>query len=134
MCACLSESDREALKDVGFEQRQGDHFAYAFSDGERWLIEFPDSQVDGGVTLIRLDDREVLAVISLESLILDRIIQATDRTSITFEEAVRLCVAVLKRADWRQVAAEVQERSSLAPGLRLAETHERVIASAQSLA
>lgn len=49
MCAYLDVADRESMRAVGFENLQGDHFAYTFGDGEHWLIGFPDSQVDGDV-------------------------------------------------------------------------------------
>ncbi len=133
MCAYLNQDDRLMLKDVGFGHRQGDHFAYTFGDGEAWLLEFPASQVDGDVTSIRLDSDETLYVISLESLIVDRMLQTTDGTGVTFDEAVRLCVAVMESADWDRVKVDVLERDQLQPGLGLLETYERVLAFSQSL-
>lgn len=133
MCAYLNDGDRQLFKDLGFEHLQGDHFSYTFGDGERWLIEFPSSQVDGDVSLIKLDNDEVLEVISLESLIVDRMGQATDGAQVTFDEAVRLCVAVFEIADWGQTKAEILERDGLQPGLHLLDKYESVLASAQSL-
>ena len=134
MCAYLNEADRKTLKELGFEHLQGDHFAYAFSDGQRWLLEFPSSQVDGEVTRIQLDGEEVLEVISLESLIVDRVLQATDGTQVTFDEAVRLCFAVFERAAWQRVEADVAERNSLQPGLRIQDTYERILNAVRSMA
>jgi hypothetical protein len=133
MCAYLNKEDRLMLKDLGFDHRHGDHFAYTFGDGETWLLEFPASQVDGDVTSIRLTSDEILQVISLESLIVDRVLQATDGTGVTFDEAVRLCVAVMESADWDRVKVDVLERGQLQPGLGLLETFESVLAFSQSL-
>lgn len=133
MCAYLDEADHQRLRRLGFEHRQGDHFAFTFSDGERWLIEFPDTQVDGEVMRLELKDDETLEVISLESLIVDRVLQATDGTEVTFDEAVRLCVAVFGQADWTRVEADVQERDQLEPGLRIARTYKKMVDTARSL-
>lgn len=133
MCAYLDDGDRQALIDIGFEHFQGDHFVFTFEDGERWLLEFPDSQVDGDVMHLKLDRYETLDVISLESLIVDRLLQATNGTQVTFDEAVRLCCPVLENADWSRVEAEVRERGQLEPMLRLEETYVQVMNLARSL-
>jgi hypothetical protein len=133
MCARLDASDREALVELGFSNSQGDHFEYQFEDGELWLLEFPDSQVDGDISLIELTDEDTLSVIRLESLIVDRLLQATDGTTITFDEAVRLCVAAHDRTDWDWVGAEIGRRHSLEPGLGLAETYDRILGKVRTL-
>lgn len=71
-------------------QHPGRPFPHRFSDGEEWLVEFPDSQVDGEVVRIALDPGIELSVISPESLIVDRVLQATDGTCVTRDEAERL--------------------------------------------
>lgn len=128
LCAYLDQDDRTELDSLGFKYVQGDHFIYTFRDGEKWPVEFPDSVVDGDVMLVSLDDDEVLTVISTESLVLDRVRQATDRTSVTFEEAVRLCLAVRGTADWMLIERQVNEEDRQTPFLRLRETYERVLA------
>jgi hypothetical protein len=127
MCAFLDVSDRQALVELGFTNSQGDHFEYQFPDGELWLLEFPDSQVDGDIELIELSPDDQLAVIRRESLIVDRVLQATDGTKVTFLEAVRLCAVVFSRADWSWVEGEIGTRDSLEPGLELAATYARVM-------
>lgn len=127
MCGYLDQDDREALKQAGFRHRQGDHFHYDFANGERWLLEFPSSQVDGEVTVVTLDADESLEVISLESLIVDRLLQATDGTKVTFLEAVRLCVATFDEAQWAKVDADVRQRSELEPMLDLDVTYRRAM-------
>lgn len=126
MCALLDASDRQALVELGFTNSQGDHFEYQFPDGELWLLEFPDSQVDGDIEMIELSPEDQLAVIRRESLIVDRILQATDGTKVTFQEAVRLCAVVYSSTNWSWVEAEIGRRDSLEPGLRPAVTFARV--------
>ena len=128
LCAHLDEEDRTELDGLGFKHLQGDHFLYTFRDGEKWPVEFPDSVVDGDVMHVSLDADEVLLVIGTESLVLDRIRQATDRTDVTFDEAVRLCRAVKEIADWALIEGRVNEEDRRAPLLRLRETYARVLA------
>ena len=132
MCAFLDATDRKALVELGFTNSQGDHFEYQFPDGELWLLEFPDSQVDGDVELIELSSEDQLAVIRRESLIVDRLLQATDGTKVTFQEAVRLCAVVYSSADWSWVEGEIGRRDSLEPGLQLAATLDRVMDEVRS--
>lgn len=133
MCAHLDESDRRALEDVGFQRQHGDHFSFEFPDGEVWLLEFPSSQVDGDVSVVALDDDQTLEVISLESLIVDRVLQATDGTGLTFDEALRLLVSVFHDADWVRVDQEVRDRDRVAPKLKLQTTYSRLKEQARSL-
>lgn len=133
MCAHLDLADRESLTNLGFRHLQGDHFEYTFADGERWLLEFPDSQVDGSVSVIELGSTETLNVISLESLIIDRVLQATDEAASTFDEAVRLCVATFRRADWPEVQREIEERDSAETLLEIRQTFARVLDRTQTL-
>lgn len=127
MCAYLDRADRESLTTLGFHNLQGDHFEYILPDGERWLLEFPHSQVDGSVSLIELGDSEMLNVISLESLIVDRVLQATDGATGTFDEAVRLCVATYRRADWQTVQRDIERRDYEETFLELRQTYARVL-------
>jgi hypothetical protein len=127
MCARLNEDDRQAMRDVGFEHLQGDHFAYTFGDGERWPLEFPDSVVDGETMTVKLNDIEAVEVVTRESLIVDLITQATDGSGVTFDEAVRLCVATYDEANWAWIEADIQERSLGRIGPRLLRAYDRVL-------
>lgn len=131
LCAYLDEDDRTELDRLGFKHLHGDHFLYTFTDGEKWPVEFPDSVVDGDVMHVSLDADEVLVVISTESLVLDRVRQATDRAGVTFDEAVRLCRAVEETADWSLIESKVNEEDRQAPLLRLRETYDKVLAKAR---
>ena len=131
LCAYLDADDREELDRLGFKQSQGDHFIYTFGDGEKWPVEFPGSVVDGDVMRVSLDDDDLLTVISTESLVFDRIRQATDRTGVTFDEAVRLCRAVMQTADWALIEGRIQAEDRQAPLMRIKETYERILAKAR---
>lgn len=131
LCAYLDGDDRKELDRLGFKHIQGDHFLYTFRNGEKWPVEFPDSVVDGDVMRVSLDADDVLTVISTESLVLDRVRQATDRSDVTFNEAVRLSRAVIQTADWALIESQVREEDRKAPLMRLMETFERVMAKAQ---
>ena len=133
MCAFLDQKDWEALEELGFRHLQGDHFEYTFADGERWLLEFPDRVVDGQTSWIALDDQEFLEVIRLESLIVDRVGQATDKTSTTFDEAVRLCVAVFEKTDWAWVDREIKRRDRNEPALGFGDVYAQVISRTKAL-
>lgn len=129
MCAYLDDSDRAALRTVGFVHTQGDHFEFTFSDGDIWLLEFPESWVDGTTIRIDLGGGESLAVISPESLIVDRTMQATDGTTTTFEEAVRLYVAIHDDVDWSIVVRDLTERNQASPLRNVTITYERLLSA-----
>ncbi len=132
MCAYLDQEDREALVALGFESIHGDHFRYLFADTSVILLEFPSTRVDGGVMQISLDDHEALLVIDRESLVVDRVEQATDGTEVAFEEAIRYCYTVIDRADWSRIEGEIHERDRLSPGMQLAQTYARVLGEVRS--
>ncbi len=126
MCAYLDETDRSSLRDLGFHHFAGDHFAFTFTDGEEWLVEFSESFVDGDVMDVILDGAEPLTVISLESLIVVRIRQATDGTAVTFEEAVRLLLATEDTANWPAVGRQIASEDRTSPHLNLQSTYDRI--------
>ena len=64
-------------------------------------------------------------MIRRESLIVDRLLQATDGSKITFQEAVRLCAVVYSSTNWSWVEGEIERRDSLEPGLQLGSTLAR---------
>jgi len=106
----VGAADRVALIDIGFIESGGRHLKWVFSDGSVELIEFPESQLDGTFERIFLNEDVAINVITVESLIVDRIHQATDGMSTTFDEAVRLVIAVGDRVDWAVVAFDLASR------------------------
>lgn len=132
LCAYLDKADRQGLTQLGFENIQDDHFRYTFPDGRVVLLEFHDTRVDGGVMQVALDDGEPLLVIDRESLVVDRVEQATDHSQVTFDEAVRYCFAVTDQVDWPLVEAEIHRRDRMNPLIKLVQTYERVLDEVKS--
>jgi hypothetical protein len=106
----VDDASRTALTAAGFV-RNGRHFRWVYPDETFDDVEFPESTLDGDFELIELSDEVSVAVITLSSLIVDRVHQATDGSAVTFDEAVRLVVATAEEADWAQIAIVLTSRS-----------------------
>ncbi|MBU1227886.1 MAG: hypothetical protein KJ698_11845 [Actinobacteria bacterium] len=91
-----------SLGELGFE-KHGRHWVLSFDDEETLAIEVPGDSLGDFATeppqVIDLAPGE-LAVISLNDLMIDRLLQATGGEPVTFDEAVRLGVAAYERIDW----------------------------------
>lgn len=99
----------DTLRELGFHQ-QGRHWQYAFTDGETLAIEVPgDTLGEFAIEPPLVIDLApaTLAVISLNDLMMDRLLQATGGEPVTHDEALRLGVAAYDRIDW----ADLQTRS-----------------------
>jgi hypothetical protein len=103
----VTAEDRSALVAAGFVETGGRHLQWDYPDGTNELVEFPGSTLDGSFEQIQLSDTVRMNVISIQSLVVDRIVQATDGTIVTFDDALRLIVATADRVDWSAVAAEI---------------------------
>ena len=104
------------LQGLGFE-KSGRHWLLEFGDGETLAIEVPDDRLgDFAVEPPMIVDLEpgTLAVISLNDLMMDRLLQATGGESVTLEEATRLAVASYPEIGW----AELVERAAGAAAAR----------------
>ncbi len=106
----VTAADRRALVDAGFVETGGRHLRWDYPDGTSEWVEFPGSTLEGSFERIQLSDTVTMNVIALESLMVDRIVQATDGTDVTFGEALRLIVATADRVDWSGVAIEISAR------------------------
>ena len=120
LVGAVTSDDRQALEDAGFDRIGSRYFRWGFPDGSHELVEFPDSVLDGELVQLELDGGVAVNVISLESLVVDRLLQATDRSMVTFEEAVRLVAAVVGEVDWRWVADDIRARPLRQPIERFA--------------
>lgn len=69
-------------------------------------------------------------IIDVESLVIDRISQATDGSGVTFDEALRLIVATANRVDWSSVATSLRARPD-ARYLRLIEKARELLIAAR---
>ena len=127
----------QSLRDLGFK-KEGRHWLFSFDDGETLAVEVPNDRLDSfAVEPPRIVDLEPgeLAVISLNDLMMDRLLQATGKEPVTFEEAVRLAVAAYQHIAWPDLderADAASEEGSLA-GQALPEILARVRRKAKSL-
>jgi hypothetical protein len=95
------------LVELGFA-RNGRHWLFTFNDGETIAVEVPGDRLDNyALETPRPIDLALgrLAVIGLNDLMMDRLLQATGGELVTMEEAVRLAVAAYERIDWEGLSA-----------------------------
>lgn len=95
------------LDDLEFV-REGRHWLIALTNGETLAVEVPgdrlgDFAVEPPRTIELSPGR--IDVISLNDLMMDRLLQATGGEPVTMDEAVRLAVAAYERIDWDGLAA-----------------------------
>jgi hypothetical protein len=125
----VSAADRAALVEAGFTESGGRHLRWDYTGGDFDLVEFPESTLDGTFERIALSDTVAVSVIAAESLVIDRINQATDGSQVTFEDAQRLIVAVADRVDWAVIEHDLRARPD-APYLgSVAMAHALLVAS-----
>jgi len=106
----VTADDRLALVAAGFIETGGRHLRWDYPDGTSEIVEFPESTLDGTYERIELSADVVINVIDVESLVVDRITQATDGSGVTFDEALRLIVATSDGVDWPTVALVLRAR------------------------
>lgn len=97
----------QQLEDLGF-RKSGRHWIFEFDDGETLAIEVPDSHLgDFAVEPAQMIDLDPgrIAVIALDDLMMDRLLQATGGEPVTMAEAVRLATAAYERIDWDGLAS-----------------------------
>ncbi len=86
--------------------------------GDVHLIEFPTSGYDIEAVLeVRLENDLKVRVISLSDLIVDRLIQATDGTLLTFEDAVSFVVAMYPEIEWPTLEERIDREAVTLPGI-----------------
>lgn len=98
----VSETDQERLAEVGF-RRDGRHWVYETEQGGL-AIEVPGDGLTGEEIAEQIDlDGVTVLVISATDLMMDRVLQATDGTQVTRDEATQLAVAAGDRIDWQAI-------------------------------
>jgi hypothetical protein len=119
LIAHLETVDHPALGRLGF-RRQGRHFQLDSPEGPI-LIEFPDDQLHPLLTsepeTVEVAPGVTVEVVTLDDLMMDRILQATDSTPVTFDEAVRLAVAAYPRINWDDLQRRCTDARHQAPTL-----------------
>ena len=85
MVGRITPRDIQILKDAGFERR-GRHWLHAWTLTEGIFVEVPDSVLIGEDPPELIDvGGHPLRVISVDDLMMDRLVQATDRTDTTWD-------------------------------------------------
>ena len=102
MVGPITSDDEAALARAGFV-REGRHWVYGPIDLEI-AVEVPGDTLFGEEVPEMLDvGGVVVRVISVNDLMMDRLVQATDGTLVTWEEALSLAIAARDRIDWRSI-------------------------------
>jgi len=118
MVGRITARDMESLAAAGFK-KQGRHWYYGWEHESGVLVEVP-SEVSYGVDTpyIVFVSRYPLRVISLNDLMMDRLVQATDNTDETWDEAVDLARYAGGRVDWELIRVRCAEQQKTDIGLR----------------
>jgi hypothetical protein len=113
----ISSSDEDRIRAAGF-RRVGRHWVLEHHDNAL-AIEVPDTELLGEEPpeLVDVDGTRV-AIIAVTDLMMDRLLQASDRTRVTREEAGQLAVAASDRIDWDQLAERAARVAKSDPFLR----------------
>ena len=102
MVGSVDSRDKAALARLGFV-RDGRHWVCGTGD-EEIAIEVPAETLFGEDPPKQIEVRGVVVrVISVNDLMVDRLVQATDGTPVTWDEAVALAIAAQDRIDWSLV-------------------------------
>lgn len=113
----LTDADLTAIADAGFE-RIGRHWVYEDS-GDMIAIEIPDTTLIGEhpPELVEVDG-VVVGIISLDDLMMDRLVQATDATPVTWDEARLLAGAAGDRINWDAIHTRCHILAGTEPFMR----------------
>ena len=112
----VTAEDEAQIQAAGFH-RDGRHWVYEVGGvaigievpGDRLLGDEEPELVDlGGVSI---------AIISVTDLMMDRLVQATDGTAITYDEASQLAVAAGDRINWDRIEERAARAGSTEPFL-----------------
>lgn len=83
-------------------------------------MEVPDAVLLGQDPPVEVDvGGHPLRVISLDDLMMDRLVQATDRTDVTWDEAMELAEATFDRVGWDEVRARCMVKRKEDIGLHI---------------
>ena len=118
MVGRITPRDLQVLEEAGFERR-GRHWLHAWT-WEGLLVEVPDSVLMGEdpPELVEVGGHE-LRVISVDDLMMDRLVQATDRTDITRDEVLSLAEATYERVNWDRIRERCMTKRTEDLGLHI---------------
>ena len=112
----VTAEDEAQIQAAGF-RRDGRHWVYEVG-GVAIGVEVPGDRLLGDEEPELVDLGEIsIAIISVTDLMMDRLVQATDGTAITYDEASQLAVAAGDRIDWDRVEERAARAGSTEPFL-----------------
>ena len=112
----ISSEDERRLQAAGFGKR-GRHWVYATTE-TTIAVEIPSDSVIGNEPPELIDVAgTALRVISINDLMMDRLVQATDRTAVTWDEALALAIATHDRINWEAIRARCDSLARTEPFL-----------------
>ena len=118
MVGRVTSQDMESLAAAGFEKK-GRHWYYGWEHESGVLVEVPSEESYGVDTPdIVFVNGYPLRVISLNDLMMDRLVQATDGTDVTWDEAANLAKFAGGRVDWELISVRCAEQRKTDIGLR----------------
>ena len=111
MVGTIDSRDIAALERAGFI-RDGRHWVTG-SDNQEIAIEVPGDSLFGVEQPALIDVAGVeVQVITVNDLMIDRLIQATDGTTVTWEEALSLAVGAQDRIDWHLIESRCDDAAT----------------------
>lgn len=127
----MTPEDEQRLADHGFH-RSGRHWVKE-GDGGTIAVEVPSDALLGEEEPEAADiGSAVVRVISVNDLMMDRLVQATDGTVVTWDEALALAIAAFDRIDWARLTERATEIASADPFLgRITELLDRLRLAAE---
>jgi hypothetical protein len=112
----VTAEDEAQIQAAGF-RRDGRHWVYE-AGGVAIGVEVPGDRLLGDEEPELVDLGGVsIAIISVTDLMMDRLVQATDGTAITYDEASQLAVAAGDRIDWDRIEERAARAGSTEPFL-----------------
>ncbi len=112
MVGRVTTRDMGFLAAAGFEKK-GRHWYYGWEHENGVLVEVPSEESYGVDTPnIVFVSEYPLQVISLNDLMMDRLVQATDNTDVTWDEAVHLAKGTGGRVDWDLIRVRCAEQQT----------------------
>lgn len=113
----VTPADEERLAFAGF-RREGRHWVLE-GGGGAIAVEVPAAESLGVEPPERIDvEGTPVSVISVTDLMMDRLIQATDGTPVTRDEALQLAVAAHDRINWERLGQRAVDVAAAEPFLQ----------------
>jgi len=112
----VTTEDETRIRAAGF-RREGRHWVFQ-QDDSAIGIEVPADRLIGEESPELVDVAGVaVGIIAVTDLMMDRLVQATDHTPVTYHEASQLAVAAGDRIDWDRIEERAERAGTTEPFL-----------------